>query len=229
MNQPGEQLDRPLAGARQGKSKRHATLSARLGFLGGMLTGAGLSSLVPWRTLEAVAPGARLACVAGLGVGFVTFRILAKKRHLRMATGAVTVAIGGFLLSAGPHFSFLGIDVMVVEIGAVSFLCGLTLLFRSRTPSPEEREQTVERLVSDVPVSVSPPSDRVISRAEALRCLEGSFEEPATNASDDQAARLASALSQWQEDHADKDFAKVTTPVANSNGRLEGKSGGTSR
>lgn len=171
------------------RPKSRRSVLSRLGFAGGLLVGAGLSALVPWNTLESVAPGSRLACVAGLGVGFVLFRILATKRRFRVATGAVTVALGGFLLSAGPHFSFPGMDVAIVEVGAVAFLCGLTLLFRSRMPSQEEREMTVHRLVNDVPQTATGAADPAISRIEALQCLEQSLAGEPQGPSGSRAAR----------------------------------------
>ena len=180
--------------------KLRTSVLSRLGFAGGLLVGAGLSALVPWSTLESVAPGARLACVAGLGVGFVLFRILATKRRLRAATGAVTLAVGGFLLSAGPHFAFLRVDVIVVEIGAVFFLCGLTLLFRSRAPSPEERKTTIDRLLNDTPSTPPEQADRTISRVEALECLKQSFEtEPGDPAATRATVRLNRAVSGFAE------------------------------
>lgn len=130
----------------------------RYRFAVGVLTGAALSSMVPWSTLESIAPGIRLASLAALCAAFVTFRIVSARRKVRVGVGALAIAAGGFLLSVGPRLA-QGFDIVLVEVGAISFLCGLAILLRSRGLTPEEREQALERLLQDEHLRSGPGDD----------------------------------------------------------------------
>jgi len=122
-------------------------LKPYLNFPMGLLTGAAVSSLVPWNMLSDITPGLRLASVAVLGACFVVFRLLTRNRVMRKTLAVGGVILGGFAMAIGPWLSALGLHLPTIMIGACLFLFGITLLMRERRVSPELREETIERLV----------------------------------------------------------------------------------
>jgi hypothetical protein len=114
------------------------------------------------------------------------------------------VALGGFLMSAAPHLAFGGLDVIVVEIGAVSFLCGLTLLFRARAPSLEEKEMMLDRLLNDTPSTPPEQADHTISRVEAKQSFKTEPGDPAATLA---TVRLNRAVSSFAENSREDEDA----------------------
>ncbi len=119
---------------------------SRLNFLSGLFAGAAISSLVPWSALNDVTPSGRLGILALLCAAFVSFRLLTSNRLVKEIMALVFVAGGGFLMSAGPHFAAMELHLPLVFVGAMSFLCGITLLLRERSVAMRvDREQSIKR------------------------------------------------------------------------------------
>jgi hypothetical protein len=152
--------------------RTHLRSKTQLNFFSGLFAGAAISSLIPWSTLSDVAPSVRFGILALLCASFVLFRLLTSNRMVKSIMALVLVSLGGFLMSAGPHFAAKELYLPAISVGAVSFLCGIALLLRQRTVPWEVRKQTVKRLIE----KPDPPelTESAISRREAM----ARFEEP---------------------------------------------------
>lgn len=75
-------------------------------------------------------------------------------------------------MSASAQWSTIGWPVSPVGVGAVMFLCGVTLLLRERRIPAEERELTVDRLIEE-PIKNDEP-DLTLDRMLAIERLKES-------------------------------------------------------
>ena len=162
----------PVPGEQPETEQTHLKSRTRVNFLSGLFAGAVISSLVPWSTFNDVTPGVRFSILALLCAGFVSFRLLTSNRMVKRIMALVFVGIGGFLMLTGPHFAAMELHLPVISVGAVSVLCGITLLLRQwrwRVP-PEVRARTIKRLIEEP----DPPelTDSAVSRREAMARLE---------------------------------------------------------
>lgn len=126
-------------------------MSSTATFGTGLLTGAAVSSVLPWHSFEPLSPVLRVGILACICATFVLFRLALRRRHVKRMAGLLSVIAGGFLMSSGQHLESFTSTTAFTAAGAAAFLCGITLLLRDRLPTRTEREEAIQRLIDADP------------------------------------------------------------------------------